>query len=170
MRHATSVAMVGCGYWGKNLVRNFASLGALGAVVDADRAVADRFAAECGVRGLSWDEVLADRSISAVSIAAPAALHATLARQALAAGKDVFVEKPLALDISEAEELCRMAEAGNRILMVGHLLQYHSAFVKLKELIGAGELGRLQYIYSNRVNLGKFAARRTFCGRSHRMT
>ena len=155
MRHATSVAMVGCGYWGKNLVRNFASLGALGAVVDADRAVADRFAAECGVRGLSWDEVLADRSISAVSIAAPAALHATLARQALAAGKDVFVEKPLALDISEAEELCRMAEAGNRVLMVGHLLQYHSAFVKLKELIGAGELGRLQYIYSNRVNLGK---------------
>lgn len=155
MRHTPAVAMVGCGYWGKNIVRNLASLGALGAVVDADRAVADRFAAESGVRALSWDEVLADTAIAAVAIAAPAALHATLARQALAAGKDVFVEKPLALDLTEAEELCRAAEAGNRILMVGHLLQYHTAFVRLKELIDAGELGRLQYIYSNRVNLGK---------------
>jgi predicted dehydrogenase len=147
--------MVGCGYWGKNLVRNFAALGALGAIVDADQAVADRVAAEFGVKALSWEEVLTDPSICAVSIAAPAALHATLARQALAVGKDVFVEKPLALDLTEAEELCRVAEAGNRILMVGHLLQYHSAFVKLKELIAAGELGRLQYVYSNRVNLGK---------------
>lgn len=155
MRNARAVAMVGCGYWGKNLVRNFAALGALGAIVDADQAVADRVAAEFGVKALSWEEVLTDPSISAVSIAAPAALHATLARQALAVGKDVFVEKPLALDLTEAEELCRVAEAGNRILMVGHLLQYHSAFVRLKELIGAGELGRLQYVYSNRVNLGK---------------
>ena len=150
-----TVAIVGCGYWGKNLVRNFASLGVLGAVVDTDGAVADRFAAEHGVRASSWEEVLADSSIPAVAIATPAVLHATLVRQALAAGKDVFVEKPLALDLTEAEQLCRAAEAGSRILMVGHLLQYHSAFVKLKELVGAGELGRLQYIYSNRVNLGK---------------
>ena len=155
MKHKKTIAMVGCGYWGKNLVRNFASLGALAAVVDADRAVADRFAAEYDVRALSWREVLNNPSIPAVSIATPAALHAALAREALAAGKDVLVEKPLALDISEAEELCRAADAGNRILMVGHLLQYHPAVLKLKELISAGELGRLQYIYSNRVNLGK---------------
>jgi predicted dehydrogenase/acetyltransferase-like isoleucine patch superfamily enzyme len=155
MKHTIAVAMVGCGYWGQNILRNLASLGALGAVVDADRAVANRFAAKNRVRALSWDEVLGDPKISAVSIAAPAALHATLARQALAAGKDVFIEKPLALDLIDAEELCRAAEAGNRILMVGHLLQYHTAFMKLKELIDTGELGRLQYIYSNRVNLGK---------------
>jgi UDP-2-acetamido-3-amino-2,3-dideoxy-glucuronate N-acetyltransferase len=129
MQTARHVAVVGCGYWGKNIVRNFAALGALGAVIDADRATAERFAAELGVRALSWSDALADDTLDAVAIAAPAVLHATLAREALAHGKDVFVEKPLALDVGEAEELCRRAEAGGRILMVGHLLQYHPAFL-----------------------------------------
>jgi UDP-2-acetamido-3-amino-2,3-dideoxy-glucuronate N-acetyltransferase len=156
MAQSKHVAVVGCGYWGKNVVRNFASLGALGAVVDADAATAERFATELGVPALSWEAALAARKIAAVAIAAPAALHARLAGEALAAGKDVFVEKPLALDLAEAEALCRAADAGKRILMVGHLLQYHPAFLKLRALIDAGELGRLQYIYSNRLNLGKF--------------
>ena len=95
------------------------------------------------------------RSIAAVAIAAPAAHHASLARAALEAGKHVFVEKPLALTLVEAERLCQLAEQRDRCLMVGHLLQYHPAFIALRDLVNRGELGRLQYLYSNRLNLGK---------------
>jgi predicted dehydrogenase/acetyltransferase-like isoleucine patch superfamily enzyme len=149
------LAVVGCGYWGKNLVRNFAALEALAAVCDVDRRSADQQAAEYGVPALDWPAVLSAPQIAAVAIAAPAAAHAALARAALDAGKDVFVEKPLALDPAAAEELCTLAERSGRILMVGHLLQYHPAFLKLAEMAHAGALGRLQYVYSNRLNLGK---------------
>ncbi len=149
------VAVVGCGYWGKNLVRNFAELGALAAICDPDRASADKLAAASKSRVLGWMPLLDDASIDAVAIAAPAALHFQLARAALEAGKHVFVEKPLALDVDEAERLCDIAARVDRRLMVGHLLQYHPAFLKLKDLVRQGALGRLQYIYSNRLNLGK---------------
>ena len=149
------LATVGCGYWGKNLVRNFAELGALGAVADSNAALAQTFADMYGVPALSWSEILADQSIDAVAIATPAVQHSEMAAAALDAGKHVFVEKPLALDASEAEILCGKADAAGRTLMVGHLLQYHPAFEKLKEIVKGGGLGRLQYIYSNRLNLGK---------------
>lgn len=152
---APRIAVIGCGYWGKNLVRNFAELGALGAVCDADADAAAGFAKAWSVPALGWSEVLADKRLQAVAVAAPAILHARLAREALLAGKDVFVEKPLALDVGEAEALCRIAEANGRVLMVGHLLQYHPAFLKLRDMVDAGDLGHLQYIYSNRLNLGK---------------
>ena len=90
-----------------------------------------------------------------MAIAAPAVHHASLAHAALEAGKHVFVEKPLALKLVEAERLCRFAEQRNRCLMVGHLLQYHPAFIALRDVVRRGELGRLQYLYSNRLNLGK---------------
>ena len=93
--------------------------------------------------------------IAAVAIATPAVLHYRIAKAALEAGKHVFVEKPLALTLSEAEELVSVAERLDRRLMVGHLLQYHPAFLKLKELVREGRLGRLQYLYSNRLNFGK---------------
>jgi predicted dehydrogenase len=99
--------------------------------------------------------VLRDQSIAGVAIATPAALHAGLARRAIEAGKHVFVEKPLALILAEAEELCALAERRDRRLMVGHLMQYHPGFTKLRQLVREGTLGRLQYIYSNRLNLGK---------------
>jgi UDP-2-acetamido-3-amino-2,3-dideoxy-glucuronate N-acetyltransferase len=149
------VAVIGCGYWGKNLVRNFAELGVLAAIADSDAVTAanlsERF--DTPVRGT--DYVLNDRSIAAVAIAAPAAHHASLARAALEAGKHVFVEKPLALTLVEAERLCQFAEQRDLRLMVGHLLQYHPAFIALRDLVNRGELGRLQYLYSNRLNLGK---------------
>jgi UDP-2-acetamido-3-amino-2,3-dideoxy-glucuronate N-acetyltransferase len=149
------VAAVGCGYWGKNLVRNFAELGALAAICDpnpsAAVALADRFHAPVA----PFDAVLRDDDIAGVAIAAPAALHAGLTRHALEAGKHVFVEKPLALDVVEAEELCALAERHDRRLMVGHLLQYHPAFIKLRGLVHDGALGRLEYISSTRLNLGK---------------
>jgi len=150
-----SLAVIGCGYWGRNLVRNFQQAGALVAVCDADRKVATEHAHQYGVSARTFDEILTDGEIDAVAIATPAALHADHARRALQAGKQVFVEKPLALRATDAEELIGLAEERDRVLMVGHLLHYHPAFLALRELIDAGRLGRLQYIYSNRLNLGK---------------
>jgi predicted dehydrogenase len=150
------VSVIGCGYWGKNLVRVFAELGVLAAVSDGDVAVRDGFATRYRVAGLSFDEVLADPAIDAVAIATPAATHADLALAALDAGKHVFVEKPLALDLESARKVRDRAEALGLTLMVGHLLRYHPAFVRLEELVAEGVLGRIQYIYSNRLNLGKF--------------
>lgn len=152
----SKVAVVGCGHWGKNLVRNFAELGALAAVVDPDPTLAAAQAETHGVPARGYDEVLADPDIPAIVIAAPAALHAGLARQALSAGKHTYVEKPLALDVDEATQLCALADERGLTLMVGHLLQYHPAFLELKRLVTDGELGRLRYVYSNRLNFGRF--------------
>ena len=149
------IAVIGCGYWGKNLVRVFAELGALAALVDAHAPTVAALQAKHGGRAMEFEEALADVTIDSVAIAAPAALHYRLAKEALRAGKHVFVEKPLALEVGEAQELCELAERLDRRLMVGHLLQYHPAFLKLKELVREGRLGRLQYLYSNRLNLGK---------------
>jgi len=149
------VAVVGCGYWGRNLVRNFAELGALRALVDTSKTAVDALVAKYGGRAMTLPQALDDSAIDAVVIAAPAAQHFALAMEALGAGKHVFVEKPLALNLDEAEKLVACAERADRRLMVGHLLHYHSAFIKLKELLRQGELGRLHYVYSNRLNLGK---------------
>jgi predicted dehydrogenase len=139
------VAVIGCGYWGKNLVRNFGDLGALEAMVDTDPATAATLVGQHGGRALSLDAALRAPDIEAFAIAAPATLHYELAKKAYA-----FVEKPLALTVKEASELCDLAERGDRCLMVGHLLQYHPAFLKLRELVREGQLGRLQYLYSCR--------------------
>lgn len=151
-----SVAQIGCGYWGKNLARNFAELGALGAVVDGDPETAARIADQHGVPARSLDEVLEDDRIAALAFATPAETHAALASRALAAGKHVYVEKPLALDTGDARRLIDAAAAAERVLMVGHLLQYHPVFLRLRDLVADGALGRLRYVYSNRMSLGKF--------------
>ena len=149
------LAVAGCGGWGRNLVRNFAELGALAAVCDASPDRAAEHAGKHGVPARDWRDVLDDPDVPAVAIATPAASHATLVEEALNAGKHVFVEKPIALDVDAAERLCTLAERLDRRLMVGHLLQYHAGFRRLLGLVGEGRLGRLQYIYSNRLNLGK---------------
>jgi len=149
------VAVIGCGYWGKNLVRNFHQLGALAAIHDASPQTAAALSAQYSAPVLDLDTILNRSDIPAVVIAVPAEGHGRLVRRGLDAGKHVFVEKPLSLDLCEAEELCALAEAKRRVLMVGHLLQYHAGFLKLKELTASGALGRLLYIYSNRLNLGK---------------
>ncbi|MEM8743254.1 MAG: Gfo/Idh/MocA family oxidoreductase [Pseudomonadota bacterium] len=149
------VAVVGCGGWGKNLVRNFAELGVLEAIVEPSDETASALAKDYGGRVLELDAALSDPDVDAVVIAAPAVHHYELAKKALEAGKHTYVEKPLALESAQADELCALAERLDRRLMVGHLLQYHPAFLKLKDLVQAGALGRLQYVYSNRLNLGK---------------
>jgi UDP-2-acetamido-3-amino-2,3-dideoxy-glucuronate N-acetyltransferase len=151
------VAVVGVGYWGKNLVRNFHELGALGALCDEDRFVEETYKLFCeGVRFYSdFGEVLSDSSINAVALATPAVSHYAMTKAALEAGKDVLVEKPLAIDVKHGEELVKLAETKHRILMVGHILRYHPAIQKLQQLIQEGVLGKINYLYSNRLNIGK---------------
>jgi UDP-2-acetamido-3-amino-2,3-dideoxy-glucuronate N-acetyltransferase len=149
------IAVLGCGYWGKNLVRNFSELDVLSSVCDANQESAAQASQTYGVPALSFENILSS-DVDAVVIAAPAVHHYELAQKALKAGKHVFVEKPLALKIEEAQNLCELSLKQQRTLMVGHLLQYHPAFLELKQLIAKGTLGRLQYLYSNRLNLGKF--------------
>src|SRR5438105_5380493 len=150
------VAVVGNGYWGKNLVRNYYAVGVLKWVCDSrSEALQEaklRFAVETC---FTLTPILDDPEVQAVAIAAPAAQHYALIKQCLLGGKDVYVEKPLSLRVTEGEELVSIAEAKNRILMVGHILQYHPAILKLKELIDSGTLGRIEYIYSSRLNWGK---------------
>jgi UDP-2-acetamido-3-amino-2,3-dideoxy-glucuronate N-acetyltransferase len=150
------VAVSGCGYWGKNLVRVFDELGALRAVHDPDPVAEAAITEAHRVPARAWNDVLADGQIDGVAIAAPAACHGALTREALSAGKHVFIEKPLSLSVEEAEQLCELADHAGRALMVGHLLQYHPAFRRLLELVNGGALGRVQYVYSNRLNLGRF--------------
>lgn len=156
-KNAQNIAVIGMGYWGKNLVRNFYELGALAVICDSNQGVE----AACG--GAYKDvkfcreyaEVLADQTVAAVALATPAAMHYQMARAALEAGKHVFVEKPLAIDVREGEALVRLGEVRGRVLMVGHILRYHPAIIKLQELIQSGSLGKIQYLYSNRLNIGK---------------
>jgi len=152
-----NIAVVGCGYWGKNLVRNFAELGALHTICDSNSEILSKLAAIYpNVKGeTNLDAVLTDKEIKGVVIALPAALHYPAARQALLAGKDVFVEKPITSKSSEAQELVELAEKRKRILMVGHLMLYHPAVHILKRHIESGDLGEIYYLYSTRVNLGQ---------------
>lgn len=152
-----SLALLGCGYWGKNLARNLHQLGSLAWVCDPDPAILKTVKASYpGVRtARAFDRVLEDKGVKAVVVAAPAEQHHTLAKRALLSGKDVFVEKPLALRVEDAQELVELAARRKRVLMVGHILEYHPAIRKLKDLVDSGELGELHYLYSNRLNLGK---------------
>jgi len=157
MSELKKVALIGCGYWGKNLCRNFHALGALSCVVDSTdsgRKTAMQLAPGVPLYS-SLDDVLGDPDVDAVALATPAETHSDLAMRAMQGGKDVFVEKPMALTVEDAEKMVKMAETESKILMVGHLLEYHPAVLKLRELISAGQLGRVNYIYSNRLNFGK---------------
>lgn len=151
------IGLIGAGAWGKNHLRNLYKLGVLNCVMETSSDIARKHKEEYPdlefVKKL--DDLLNRKEIKGVVIAAPAELHYELAKKALLAGKDVLVEKPLALNVKDGEELVALAAEHNRILMVGHILQYHSAVIKLKEMIDSGELGRIRYIYSNRLNIGK---------------
>ena len=154
---SVNVAVIGAGYWGKNLIRNFYELGALGAICEANELLQANYLEKYPDIPFvqSYDDILANSSIEAIVLSTPASTHFQLAQKALARGKHVYVEKPLALKVEEGEQLVAMANEKGKTLMVGHILQYHNAVIKLKELIDSGELGRIQYIYSNRLSIGK---------------
>jgi UDP-2-acetamido-3-amino-2,3-dideoxy-glucuronate N-acetyltransferase len=148
---------VGCGYWGKNLVRNFHAIGHLAAVCETSPAQRAAIASQCpGVKSYErLQQVLEDPAIDAVALSTPAATHHSVGLKLLAAGKDLFVEKPLALEWQHGLEMVDAARSAGRILMVGHLLRYHPAFLKVVELLDSGALGKIEYIYSNRLSMGK---------------
>ncbi|XOF33380.1 MAG: Gfo/Idh/MocA family oxidoreductase [Candidatus Electrothrix sp. YB6] len=152
-----NIAVIGTGYWGKNLVRNFYNLDALHTVCDTREDIVRNFTEQYpGTAGVyAFADVIENEDVQGVVLATPAVSHAAMAKEALLAGKDVYVEKPLCLSEEEGAELIDLADQHGRILMVGHLLWYHAAVLRLKELVDTGALGRIQYIYSNRLNLGK---------------
>ncbi|MEM4406760.1 MAG: Gfo/Idh/MocA family oxidoreductase [Candidatus Methanomethylicaceae archaeon] len=151
-----NVAVIGAGYWGKNLVRNFYNLGVLKAVCDISPSIREEIAKTYNITVTdNLDSILNDPEITAVVISSPAAMHYELTKKSLLEDKHVFVEKPLALTYKEGKELVDLAREKQKTLFVGHILQYHPAVMRLKELINRGTIGRIQYIYSRRLSLGK---------------
>jgi predicted dehydrogenase len=159
---SVSIGVVGLGYWGPNLARNFAMIDGCELAwlcEDSERIRGKLTDAFPGVRTSGEiDELLADPELDAVVLATPVPTHAELAVRVLQAGKHCFVEKPLATTVADARRAVDAAEKAGRILMVGHLLEYHPAVTRLKELLDEGELGSLYYVYGNRVNLGQLRA------------
>jgi predicted dehydrogenase len=159
---SVNVGVVGLGYWGPNLARNFAAIDGceLSWLCDGSAHIRAKLAdAFPSVRtSADIEELLADSELDAIVLATPVPTHAELAARVLGAGKHCFVEKPLATTVADAQRAVDAAEKAGRILMVGHLLEYHPAVTRLKELLDADELGSLYYVYGNRVNLGKLRA------------
>jgi UDP-2-acetamido-3-amino-2,3-dideoxy-glucuronate N-acetyltransferase len=151
------VCVAGCGHWGKNLARNFSTLGTLGAICESDVARLQSFQQQypSAHAYAKFEEVLRDPAIDAVVLATPAEHHCRMAIAALRAGKDVFAEKPLALTWREGADMVETARQHGRLLMVGHLLRYHPAILKVQELVAQPAFGRIEYIYSNRLSMGK---------------
>lgn len=150
------IAVLGCGYWGSNHIRTLKSLGALQAVSDSNPARAEGFAVEHDCLAVAPEALMARDDVDAVVIALPPQFHAEAAISAVRAGKDVLVEKPIALNVADAERAVAAAREENRIFMTGHVLRFHPAFETLKSLIDKGDLGEVKYIHSHRLGLGKF--------------
>ncbi|WP_455482656.1 Gfo/Idh/MocA family protein [Bartonella sp. B35(2025)] len=150
------VAVLGCGYWGKNHIRTLHNLGALAAVSDIDVERASSFAKLYSVEAIAPKDLFIHKDIDALVLALPPQFHTENVLHAIKNGKDVFVEKPIALNVSDAEDQIRIASEYGRILMVGHILRFHPAFEKMCELVVGGKLGDIRYIYSHRLGFGKF--------------
>ena len=156
-RSGVRICVVGCGHWGKNLLRNFHQIGCLHGFFDEAASRMESFVGQYPLARFyrSYDEVLGDPEVEAVALATPAAQHAPMAIAALRADKDVFVEKPMALTPESGQDILEACWTTRRLVMVGHLLLYHPAIEVIHQLLGSGELGRLEYIYSNRLSMGK---------------
>ncbi|ESY68613.1 Gfo/Idh/MocA family oxidoreductase [Mesorhizobium sp. B283B1A] len=150
------IAVLGCGYWGSNHIRTLKALGALHAVSDANRARAEGFASEQDCLAIEPDQLFVRDDIDAIVMALPPQFHADLSVRAAESGKDLLVEKPIALTVADAERSVQAAKDNGRVFMVGHVLRFHPAFETLKGLIDKGELGEVRYIHSHRLGLGKF--------------
>ena len=150
------IAVLGCGYWGSNHIRTLKGLVALHAVSDLNLARAEGFASEQDCLAIAPDDLFSRDDVDAIVMALPPQFHANLSIRAVEAGKDVLVEKPIALTVPDAERAVQAAKDNHRVFMVGHVLRFHPAFEKLKALVDEGELGDIRYIHSHRLGLGKF--------------
>ena len=150
------VAVVGCGQWGQNHIRTLSEIGALVAVADRDLDRAKSFAERFGVAALPPEAAIGSSEIDALVLALPAIAHGPVARAAFAAGKDVLIEKPIALDPEDAEKTAAAAKAAGRLLMVGHVLKFHPVFEALCAVVASGRIGKVRQLISNRMGLGRF--------------
>lgn len=152
-----NIAVIGSGYWGKNIVRNYHELGSLYAICEIDSEKRDQLSQQYPDTKLyaSFNELLADKNVEGIAIATPAHTHYELAKQSLESGFPTYVEKPVTLNLKDAEDLRLLAEKKSLPFMVGHILEYHPAIVKMKELVEEGSLGKVKHIRCTRVNLGK---------------
>ena len=150
-----SVAIIGCGVWGKNIARNVSQLGILSAVCDTNEQRASEFSKLFSCPALSFEQILDDNAITGVIIVTNASSHEKLACDVLKSGKHVYVEKPLALSVSSALSIKHHAIETQKQVMVGHLLQYHPAYIELKNLVNDGFIGKLQHIQANRLAMGR---------------
>ena len=149
------IALLGCGMWGRNIARNLSRLDALAAVCDSDKDRAANFASQFDTTPRSYDDILADKDINGVMLATNADTHKALAVAALEAGKDVYIEKPMALTLDDAKIIDEVAKTTNRQVMVGHLIRYHPAFITLQDQIKSGAIGKVKHIQANRLAMGR---------------
>ncbi len=149
-----NIALIGCGNWGKNIARNLHQMGVLACIYDLNIKLSEKLSYEYSLPTLELNKIFKDQNINAIVIASPAITHKDLATEALKNDKDVFIEKPYCLSLPDAQKLSELAANKNKVLMVGHLLNYHNAFVKMKELVKNGKIGILQNIRANRLALG----------------
>jgi len=152
------LGLIGAGNWGKNLVRDYYKIGFLDIICDSNEELLHFYKQQYPNLRVTnnWQDLLSDPEITAICVSLPAKLHYQFAKEALLADKDVYVEKPITLNVNEAEELVKLANERQKILMVGHILHYHPAVQKIKEIIASGEIGQIVSIISNRFNLGTF--------------
>ncbi len=148
------IALIGCGNWGKNIARNLHQMGSLTYIYDSNVKLSQKLSYDYSLPTLELNKIFKDQNINAIVIASPAITHKDMAIEALKNGKDVFIEKPFCLSLPDAQKLSELATNKNRILMVGHLLNYHNAFIKMRELIKDGKIGVPQNIRANRLALG----------------
>lgn len=149
-----NIAVIGCGQWGKNLVRNFYELGVLHSICDTNHLITKTLSKKYQTQASSFDQILDNADIKGVALVVPAQLHASMAVKAMNKGKHVFVEKPLALNQDEAELMIATSKKNNVQLMVGHLLQYHPIFKTIRKMVESDNIGKLNYICSNRLSFG----------------
>ncbi|MEF2071803.1 Gfo/Idh/MocA family protein [Consotaella aegiceratis] len=150
------IAVIGCGNWGRNHIRTLKEIGALAAVADQDAERVKAFGEQFNVSALSPDEAIAAKDIDALVLALPAQAHGPTARKAIAAGKDVLIEKPIALDPADAEATAKAAADHGQLMMVGHVLRYHPVYQRLAEAIREDRIGPVRHIIANRLGLGRF--------------
>jgi len=154
MKRKLKIALIGCGNWGKNIARNLHEMKSLACIYDTNKELSETLNNEYMLTTYELNDIFEDKNINAIVIASPAITHKDLAIQSLKCNKDLFVEKPFCLSLPDSQIIAELATSNNRILMVGHLLNYHNAFIKMKELIKNGKIGVLQNIRANRLALG----------------